>query len=113
VFTRFSLNIDGLVARGILLFFLVALLIIVIAALIAWRRGLPFWPVRITMILALLLGFVMVGIWLIAGTRVSFGYPYAQTIPWVGWWLTLLALVVVFFSGLNVLKTATLAASAQ
>ena len=59
------------------------------------------WLVRRGVILGkmLPLSLIMIGAWLIVRTRVSFGYPYAQTIPWFGWWLTLLGLVGVFFSG--------------
>jgi uncharacterized iron-regulated membrane protein len=44
VFTRFSLNAFGIGARVVVALFLTALVVMVIAALIAWRRGHPLWP---------------------------------------------------------------------
>ena len=41
VFTCLPLSIDGIVARGVLLVFLASLVLIVVAALISWRRR---WP---------------------------------------------------------------------
>ena len=110
VFTRFPLNTG---ARVIVALFLATLVMILVAALIAWRRGGPLWPVRIAVTLSPVLLLFVIGTWLIVGAGAAISWAYAQTVPLVGWWLTLLGLVVVFFSGLNVLKTASLAESAQ
>jgi hypothetical protein len=107
------LNVLGIGARVAVALYLAALVMMLIAAMLAWRRGGPMWPVRLSVILALLLALVAIGTWQLVGINATLSSFLAQTIPWFGWWLTLLGLVAVFFSGLNVLKTASLAKGTQ
>jgi hypothetical protein len=105
-FTRLYPNDFGIAMRFAAAAGITAEILILIAALVAWRRGRPLWPVRIALVLAGLLIADTVLSYLLVGMVAQTSAFYARTIPTWGWWLSLVAFGATLYFGANVLSFA-------